>query len=166
MVLMKGLAITAGSRWIFSASRGSRQPTVLAQITVKIMVRQMTMATGTVSPGVWKTCMSRARSLTKLQAARVTPQITATRISFQTTSKRSVNSTSPRDRPRMTATEAWVPLLPPVPVSMGMKAVSTVQAARELSYPVRTMLVRVAESMRMSSQGTRLFQVSRTPVRR
>ena len=105
-------------------------------------------------------------SLTKLQAAKVTPQRTATRTSFQTTRKVSENSTSPRDRPRITATEAWVPLLPPVPVSMGIKAIRAEQAAREVSYPVSTMLVKVAESIRMSSQGTRDFQVSNTPVRR
>ena len=63
----------------------------------------------------------------------MTPHSTATRISFQMTRRVSENSTSPRDRPRMTATEAWVPLLPPVPVSMGMKAIRAEQAAREVS---------------------------------
>ena len=49
---------------------------------------------------------------------------------------------------------------------MGIKAIRAEQAAREVSYPVSTMLVKVAESIRMSSQGTRDFQVSNTPVRR
>ena len=78
----------------------------------------------------------------------------------------SENATSPRDSPRITATEAWVPLLPPVPVSMGMKATRAEQAARDASYPVSTMLVRVAESIRISSQGRRERKVSSTPVRR
>ena len=130
------------------------------------MVTQMTAATSTVTPSLCNRNRSTTMSLTKLQAAKVTPQRTATRTSFQTTRKVSENSTSPRDRPRITATEAWVPLLPPVPVSMGIKAIRAEQAAREVSYPVSTMLVKVAESIRMSSQGTRDFQVSNTPVRR
>ena len=44
-VEIKGLAMTAGSRWIFSASRGRTQPTVLAHRTVRTMVTQMTAAT-------------------------------------------------------------------------------------------------------------------------
>ncbi len=132
-VEMKGLAMTAGSRWIRSASRGSRLPTVLAHRTVKTMVRQMTKATVAVTPVLCSRMRSTVMSFTKLQAARVTPHITATRISFQMTCNVSENSTSPRDRPRITAVEAWVPLLPPVPVSMGMKAVRAVQAARDVS---------------------------------
>ena len=56
--------------------------------------------------------------------------------------------------------------LPPVPVSMGMKEVSTTQAARAFSNLVRMMPVKVAESIRIISQGMRDFQVSHTPVRR
>ena len=130
---MKGLAITAGSKWIRWASRGSRQPTTLAHRTVKTMVTQMTAATITVTPSLCRSIRSTTRSLTKLQAARVAPHSTATRTSFQTTRKVSENSTSPRDRPRITATEAWVPLLPPVPVSMGMNAVRAAQAAKAFS---------------------------------
>ena len=57
---------------------------------------------------------------TKLAAARHTPHSRATRSSFHTTASMSENSTSPRDRARMTATDDWEPELPPVPESMGM----------------------------------------------
>ena len=53
------------------------------------------------------------------------PHKKATRISFQSTLGRSPNSISFKDRPRITETEAWLPEFPAVPISMGMKAVST-----------------------------------------
>ena len=86
-------------------------------------VRQTTAATPAVTSGFWKSIRSTSSIFTKLAAARHTPHSRATRISLNTTGSRSRNSTSSRERARMTAVEAWVPLLPPVPVSMGMKAV-------------------------------------------
>ena len=166
IVEMNGLAITAGSRCSRSASRGSRQPAAFAQMTVNTIVTQMTSATSGVTPSLPSSSRSTTISFTKLQAASVTPHSTATRISFQMTRKASEHSTSPSDRPRMTATDACVPLLPPVPVSIGMNAISAEHAAREFSYPVSTMLVSVADSIRISSHGKRAFHVSKTPVRR
>ena len=64
----------------------------------------------------------------------------------------------------MTATEDWEPELPPVPESMGIKEVSTTQAARALSNCVMIMPVKVADSISSISQGMRERQVSKTPV--
>ena len=83
------------------------------------MPKGLTAATGMVM-GLWNTRRSTSISLTKLQAASVTPQVTATRTSFQMTLKMSENSISPSERPRMTVTLAWEPQLPPVSISMGM----------------------------------------------
>ena len=54
--------------------------------------------------------------------------------------------------------------MPPVPESMGMKEVSTTQAARALSNFVIIMPVKVADSISSISQGMRERQVSKTPV--
>ena len=105
MVVMKGEAITAGSKPIFLASSGSIQPTILAANTVHTSVRQMTAATVTVM-GLWNTIRSSSISLAKLAPARTVPHSSATRHSFQTTWIRSENSISPRDRPRITVTLA------------------------------------------------------------
>ena len=78
----------------------------------------------------------------------------------------SENSISPRDRARMTATDDWEPELPPVPDSMGMKEVSTTQAASADSKLVMMMPVKVADSMSSISHGMRERQVSSTPVLR
>ena len=59
-----------------------------------------------------------------------------------------------------------MPLLPPVPESMGIKEVRMAQAASAFSKWVRMMPVKVAESISTSSHGVRAFQVSRTPVLR
>ena len=77
----------------------------------------------------------------------------------------SLGSVSPRLRLRMTAVELWEPELPPVPISMGMKPVSTAQLASASSKPVIIMLVKVADNMRNISQGILRFHISSTPVR-
>ena len=120
MVLMKGEAITAGSNPIFSAKMGREAPTSLAQATVPTRVQHTTAATAGVTVGLASSQQSTTIIFTKLAAARHTPQISATQHSFHTTRSRSLNRTSPSDRARITAVEAWVPLLPPVPESMGM----------------------------------------------
>ena len=74
-------------------------------------------------------------------------------------------SISPRDRARITAVEACAPELPPVPMSMGMKATSPACTASISSKEVRIMLVKVAESIRNMSHGMRFFQISTMPVR-
>ena len=66
----------------------------------------------------------------------------------------------------MTATLDWLPQLPPVPMSMGMKPMSTEHTARESSKLEMTMPVKVAESISSISQGSRLLTVSHTPERR
>ena len=80
------------------------------------------------------------------------------------TRKKSLNSTSPRLVARMTVTLAWLPELPPMPISMGMKPVRAAQAASWFSNAVRIMAVKVALTIRTVSHGMRLFQVSKTLV--
>ena len=46
MVVIKGLAITAGSKPTFSATRGSTQPINFANITTTIRVAHITNAPG------------------------------------------------------------------------------------------------------------------------
>lgn len=72
---------------------------------------------------------------------------------------------SPSERLRMTAVELCEPELPPVPISIGMKPVSTAHFESASSKPVIIMLVNVADSIRNISQGMRRFHISRTPVR-
>ena len=164
MVVMKGLAMTAGSSLSLSASIGSVQPTIFAQQTVSSIVTHTTAATRTVTASLPISRRSTSMILQKVAAARVAPQSTATRISFQMTWSRSENSTSPRDRLRMTVTLAWEPEFPPVSISIGMKTVSTTCTASASSKLVRIMPVKVAETIRSSSQGMRFFQISKTPV--
>ena len=56
----------------------------------------------------------------------------------------------------MTVTEDWLPQLPPVSMSMGIKAVSTTCAARAFSKWVMMAPVKVADSISSSSQKMRL----------
>ena len=119
MVVIKGEAMTAGSKPTFFARSGRAQPTSFAAKTVKIRVRQMTAATVRVM-GLPKSSRSTSISFAKLAAESTTPQTRATRHSFQMTRKRSENSISPRERPRITVTLAWEPQLPPVSISMGI----------------------------------------------
>ena len=80
----------------------------LAQANINILkdiTPQITAATGMVM-GLWNNILSTSISLAKLQAARVAPHTTATRISFQMTRNRSENSISFREIPRMTVTLA------------------------------------------------------------
>ena len=60
--------------------------------------------------------------------------------------------------------ELWPPELPPVSISMGMKFVSTMLAAKAPSKEASIPLVNVADIIRNRSQGTRLRQVANTPV--
>ena len=118
-VVMNGEAMTAGSKPIFLASSGSVQPTSLAANTVTISVRQMTAATVIVM-GLPKIILSTSSSLTKFAALSTAAQSTATRISFQMTRRRSENSISSSEMPRMTVTLACEPQFPPVSINMGI----------------------------------------------
>ena len=115
MVLMSGLAITAGSMPIFSAAIGSVLPTALAKVTTKMSVTLTVKATSTVTSAFPSSSRSTSSIFTKLTQASETPQSTATRISFHTTLRMSRGSVSPMDRLRMTAVELCEPELPPVP---------------------------------------------------
>ena len=64
----------------------------------------------------------------------------------------------------MTAVDACAPELPPVPISMGMKATSPACTASISSNFVSIMLVKVADSIRNISHGMRFFHISSVPV--
>ena len=166
MVVMNGDAITAGSKPIRFANMGSVQPTSFAQNTVQTIVRQITAATSGVTDTFPNTKWSINMSLAKLQTASVAPQTTATRISFQITFPRSENSISFSEIPRITDTLDWEPQFPPVSISMGIYAVSTVTAANASSNPAIICPVNVADTISSNSHGIRERNVSKTPVLR
>ena len=66
----------------------------------------------------------------------------------------------------MMVTEACEPELPPVSISIGMKAVSTTCAASASSKPVMIMPVKVAEIISSISQGMRCLNRSQALERR
>ena len=125
MVVMKGLAITAGSRPMRLAPKGRRQPASFASKTVMARVTQTTKATATDAP-------SKRIAFPKPKIPNVTPHRTATRSSFHRTESTSRSSTSPRERARMTATEAWLPALPAVPISIGINEVRIYETAENI----------------------------------
>ncbi len=96
-----------------SAVSGSMQPIIFATRTTQTRVMHTIAATRT---GI----RSKMSSLAKLHRDRVTPHISATRISFQTACSVSLNSISPSEIPRMMETLAWEPAFPPVSMSIGM----------------------------------------------
>ena len=75
MVVMKGLAITAGSSFNFFATMGSTQPINFAQITVRQSVSATTRATFVLTPGVLRRSPSIRIILTKHAIAREAPQM-------------------------------------------------------------------------------------------
>ena len=62
----------------------------------------------------------------------------------------------------MIVTDDCEPELPPVPMSIGMNAVSTIEAARLDSNELMIIPVNVAEIMSMRSHGIRLIKISHT----
>ena len=103
MVVMSGVATTAGSTPIFYASMGSELPTTFANITVRTIARLTVSATVTVTSGLFIRSLSTSSILTKFTAARLTPQRIETLHSFHTTRSTSAGSVSPRDMLRIIA---------------------------------------------------------------
>ena len=166
MVVMKGLAITAGSKPTRFAAIGSVQPTSFAMSTVTDMVAHTTAAVSVLMSVLPIIMRSTSMIFTKQRVDSATPQSTAVLISFQITFGASENSSSPRLSARMIVTEAWEPELPPVSISIGMKAVSTTCAARALSKPVMMSPVKVAEIISSASHGMRCTNRSQAEERR
>ena len=125
MVVINGLAMTAGSKPIFLASRGKVQPMSFAITTVTHIVRLTTKATTTVTDSFPNRRPSTSIIFAKQAAERAMPHMKAVASSLRITLPMSLNSTSPRERARMTVTEDWEPEFPPVSMSIGIKAVST-----------------------------------------
>ena len=157
MVVIIGLAMTAGSRPRRLAPIGSRQPTdeaiTMASISVTETIRLMT----TVVPE--KIIMRR-----KLTAASAAPHTTPTRASFHRTRSQSPSSTSPSAMLRMMVTEVWLPELPAEPVSIGMNAVSTTAPASTDSKLVMIVEDSVAEIIMIISHGRRCATRCMTPA--
>ena len=86
------------------------------------------------------------------------------RSSLPTTFKKSEGETSPRARPRTIRVLIWLPQLPAVSISMGMKETSRGRLTKAASYRVVTMPVKVADSIRISSQGIRCLAWVQTLV--
>ena len=105
MEVIKGLAMTAGSRPMALATRGSTAPTSYASSTVTNKARQTTASMTRVIRGLPKSSRSTSQIYPKHTMARARPQITAVRISFQITRGRSEKCSSPRLRARITVTE-------------------------------------------------------------
>ena len=152
--------MTAGSTPTFSAIIGSMLPTTFANSTMNTIETLTVAATAIVTLSLCSSIPSSSSIFTKFTAASVIPQMAATRHSFHMTRNASFGSVSPRDRLRITAVDACAPELPPVPISMGMKATSPACTASISSNFVSIMLVNVADSIRNISHGMRFFQIS------
>ena len=124
-----------------------------ATSTVSAIVAQTTAATRIVTSVFPRSNLSIRTIFIKQAVASVMPQRTAVWISFQMTETRSENSNSPRERERITVTDAWEPELPPVSINIGIKEVKTTCAANAFSKREMIIPVNVAETMRSSSQG-------------
>ena len=158
--------MTAGSKPSFLAAIGSVQPTIFAISTVTAIVKQTTKAVSAVISVLPSNSRSISMIFTKQSAESATPHRKAVWISFQITRGRSGNSSSPRLMARMIVTEACEPELPPVSISIGIKAVSTTCAASALSKPVMIIPVKVAETISSISQGMRCRKSSQALERR
>ena len=153
--------MTAGSKPSFLARRGRVQPTILAMMTVTPRARQMTRSTERLMLALPIRSRSTSSTFRKHTAARVMPQSTAVRISFHSTVRASENSSSSRLRARITVTEDWEPQLPPVSISMGMKAVRAASLVRALSKEEMIIPVKVADTISSISQGIRCLYNSK-----
>lgn len=158
--------MTAGSKPTFFANRGKVQPISLAIITVTHIVRLTTRATITVTDWFPNKRPSTSIIFAKQAKARAIPHIKDVASSFIITFQMSLNSTSPRDRARMTVTEDWEPEFPPVSINIGIKAVRMTWTARAVSKCVMIRPVKVALTMRIISHGILCLKSSRGEVRR
>ena len=161
MVVMNGEAITAGSKPSRLAIRGREQPTIFATSTVTHRVRHTVTSTQTVTLELPISSRSTSITLPKHSTASTRPQSTAVRSSFQMTLKISLNLSSSRLRARMTVTEDWEPLLPPVSISMGMNTVRMGRAPRDSSKELMIIPVKVADTISSISQGIRCLNRSK-----
>ena len=83
------------------------------------------------------------------------PNTNPTRSSRQSTCMKSFERTSPSAKARVTVVAAWLPVLPPVPVSSGINSESTTAAARVSSKESKTLTVSNAETASTKSQTMR-----------
>ena len=117
-------------------------------------------------PFVPSKSLSIRRILKKLTIERVKPHTKPTLISFQITLKISFKSISLRESARMIVALAWPPELPPVSMSIGINAVSTMSADSLSSNEVIIIPVNVALIIKRRSQGIRDLNVSKMPILR
>ena len=122
MVVMKGFATTAGSRWHNFAKMGNIAPTSFATTTVQSNAKETTKDTVQVYPSIPSNIPSIYTSFKQHATASVTPSKKEVSSYFKITFPTSLVWISPRERARMTVTEACAPELPPVPIIMGTQA--------------------------------------------
>ena len=87
-----------------------------------------------------------------------------TRSSFHSTRRISPASISPTAMPRMIMVLLWLPALPPVSVSMGIKVTSSGITANAASYLARILPVIMLLTIRIKSQASLFFARTNTPV--
>ena len=95
---------------------------------------------------------------------RAAPTSMLTRSSFQKTLAKSRRRISPTAMPRITRVLDWLPALPPVSVSMGMKVTSKGMAEKAASYRPRMPPVIMPEIISTSSHTMRCRARVNTPV--
>jgi len=118
MVVIRGAAMIAGSNLILFAARGKRQPTVFAINTVASKLTEIVRHKSKSLPFIIYTRI-------KFTVPNARPHKKATRSSSHKTVKVFLKRISPRAIPRITRAEDWQPELPPVSISMGIKAIRT-----------------------------------------
>ena len=106
MVVINGLAITAGSRWHFLAIKGKDAPTIFAIIMVINIDRDTISADFISTPSTPNTRPSNKSNLPKHTTARDNPKIIDTLNSFQITLKKSLKHISLTAIPLITVADA------------------------------------------------------------
>ena len=152
-VVIKGDAITAGSRPIPFAAMGRSAPVSFAIMTVAKSASATARATARVTSGFCIISLSTRSTLAKATDASTAPVISPQSASFNIIGTILRRSISPSDMLRITVTETWAPELPPVSISIGTKRTRTVgkSASNLLSIAPES----VAEIIRSKSQGIR-----------
>ena len=95
---------------------------------------------------------------------RMAPTIIPTRSSFQSTLNKSPGSISPTAIPRIIMVLLWLPALPPVSVSMGIKVTRSGITAKAASYFARIPPVIMLLIIRINSQAILFLASWKTPV--
>ncbi|OPZ32418.1 MAG: hypothetical protein BWY99_02778 [Synergistetes bacterium ADurb.BinA166] len=146
----------AGSVPHFLAANGSSAPTRLPISTTPTM--EMATVRATMGPAPMLHARSDAR--TASNPPRISPEM----VSFRITLPMSESRISPSVSPRTTRVEAWVPELPPVPISMGMKKASATTLSSANEYLCSTRVEKSWVTMQIRSHDSLLRARVKTPA--